>query len=300
MRAPRLTLACLVLLALPASARVVAVAEERPLAAAQAFHLRVEAGSVQVRPGPSGAVRFEAALAPGQRVLWRESADRRVLVIDDSERLSPRPAALRISVPPEAPLVLHLGGASLDLLGVGARRLVVRGAAEARVAGAFAAVDIVADGPVDLRLDDPSGDVRAEGSAVRLLASGAADAVSVNARSGPATLDLESPRRVRATSTAGAITLRLGQAANADVLLESLSGDLRIDLVEAWPGSIIPLLARGEVDIPEAMTPRRVPAAGGTGEGGRLVLRSFSGNARVAVVARPAGAVPGRDTATPD
>ena len=282
-------LACAFLLAFPTATLGLVAVDERSLSPGQAFHLRIEAGEVQVRPGDAGKAGVQADLAPGQRIVWRESTDRQVLIVDDSERLVPRPSSLRLAVPPDTPLVIHLGRATLDLQGVGGEHLVVRGGAGVRIVGAFMAADILVDGPVDMTLEDASGDVRAAGSTVRLVARGVSKAVSADALAGGIELVLDRPRRVRATSVAGPIALRLGEAADADVLLESLSGDLRVDLVDAWPGTIIPQLARGVFEAPEAMTPRIVPGATATAGGGRLVLRSFSGSVRVVVVPRPAG-----------
>lgn len=297
MRCHVLTSASLAILGLSAEAAVVRVAEERPLDAGQALHLRLEAGSLEVRPGEAGKVGLEATLAPGQRVIWRESVDRRVLIVDDPERLSPRRSELRVAVPAGAPLVIHLGGASLDLQGAESPRLVVRGGSGARIAGAFDAADVRVDGALDLQLEGPTGDVRAEGREVEVVAQGAIGSVAVDAVGGPSTLALDRPRRVRATSVSGAITLRLGSASGADVVLESLSGDLRVDVVGAWPRAIVPQLATGDLSLPAAETPR-VAAGAAVGEGGRLVLRSFSGDARVESVAPPAGEpgpAPGRN-----
>jgi hypothetical protein len=282
-----LTLALSLLHAAPLAAVTVGVVDERPLVAGQAFHLRVEAGSVQLRPGAAGQVRVEADLAPGQRVLWRESADRAVVVIDDSERFSARPSALRVAVPTAARLVLHLGRAALDVQGVAAERLVVRGGAEVRVAGDFGDVDLAVDGPVDLRLDGAADAVRAEGSEIRLTARGTVGSIAVDARRGPATLALDVARRVRVATVSAPISLRLGEASGADVLLDSLSGDLRVDLAGTWPGVIVPRLGRGDIEIPAVIASRVVPSADAGGEGGRLVLRSPFGNARLSAIAAP-------------
>jgi hypothetical protein len=271
--------------AVPVGAWAVSVAEERPLSAGQALHLRVDAGSVQVRLGEAGKVRVEAELAPGQRVGWRESSDRAALIVDDPERFSPRPVSLRVAVPSAARLVIHLGRGTLDLQGVEAERLVVRGGAEVRVAGTFEAVDIAVDGPVDLRLDDPSGTVRAEGTEVSVVARGVSGDVVVDARRGAVTLSLDRPRRVRAMSVSGPISLRLGEASAADVLLDSLSGDLRVDLVDAWPGVVVPRLGRGELNVAAEIAPRIVPPEKAASDGGRLVLRSTFGNAWIAASA---------------
>lgn len=283
MRHAVLNLALCVLCAAPAVAGALAVAEERPLADGQALHVRVEAGSVQVRAGEAGKVRLQAELAPGQRVVWREAPDRLALIVDDPERFTPRPSEMSVTVPPSARLVLHLGRAALDLQGVEAVRLVVRCGAEARIAGAFETVDVAVDGPVDLRLEEASRSVRAEGTEVDLVARGGVDAVAVDARRGAATLALNRPRRVRATSVSGPITLRLGESSGADVMLDSLSGDLRVELSGPWPGVIVPRLGRGSFEVPDVMADKVAPKADPAGEGGRLVLSSTSGNARIAV-----------------
>jgi hypothetical protein len=148
-------------------------------------------------------------------------------------------------------------------------------------------VDVAVHGRADVRLEDPSATVRAEGAEVRLIARGVAEAVAVDARDGSATLVLDRPRRVRATSVSGPITLRVGAVSGADLLLDSLSGDLRVDLSTAWPGVIVPRLGRGEIDLPAAMAASVATTPGASSEGGRMVLQTTFGNARITVSTPP-------------
>jgi len=103
------------------------VADERPLASGQVFELRIEQGEVEAVAGEPGRVVVEATIAPGQSLRWRERSDRLRLTVEDRERLRPRSSTLRLRLPPEADLVLHLGDAGLRLAGVGGQRLRVEG-----------------------------------------------------------------------------------------------------------------------------------------------------------------------------
>lgn len=253
-----------------AAAQPATVSERRPLAEGQAFALWLEAGSVAVSVQPPAAaaealladasaaaggaaaasaesdagqglaeVRVEAGLEPGQRLRWRESPGLLQLRLEDAVRLRPRPAGLRLVLPPGRVLRLDLGEARLRLTGLQGGRL--------RVQGGEGEVAIVARD---------------------------AD-VFVQTRNGPQLLRLKGGR-LRADSLGGAIDLEA--AGMETVSVETFSGDLRIALPADDSAALVFAQALGRAEVPEAFTavPQGLRVLG---DGrGRVRLESFSGN----------------------
>ena len=267
--------------AMPAVAAV--VSDERPIAPGQVVNLRIDAGAVSVRPGEAGKAVVQADLLPGQRLVWRQALDRLVLVVDDSDRLSPRPADVALRVPPDTDLRLQLGDASLDLDGVGGERLVVRGGrGDLRVRAAARRVDIESSaGAIDaevpevgLRVSSVQGDLR--------LASGGGP-VDASTVSGAIDARLATGAPVRLASVSGAVTLRVASTVGLDARLESLSGPLRVRTRAGDALSVAIQQASGSVRL----TPAFLPAAEGrwrSGEGAAAAtFRTFSGPVEVQV-----------------
>ena len=287
---PPAVLACL-FVALAASSAGAAVVEERPLAPGDVFHLRIEAGEVQVVSGDAGKVGVEAGLAPGQALRWRSAEGRKVLVVDDSERLVPRAASLRLALPPAASVVLRLGNASLRLAGVGGARLVVQGGAgDVQVETDAQRVSIdTGQGAIDARV--PGGRVVArslEGSQ-RIVASGPLD-LDATTVGGELDVSTSGESRVRLASVSGRIAFRPSQSAGLQATLDTLSGEIDV----RWPagqGIALELAqARGEAVLPGGMV-QRADGRMLLGDGaGRLVLRSYRGPIAVRVV--PASGAP--------
>jgi hypothetical protein len=254
-----------------AAAQPAAVSERRPLAEGQAFALWLEAGSVTVSVQPLAAaaeapvadasaaaggaaaassaepdagqglaeVLVEAGLEPGQRLRWRERPGLLQLRLEDPARLRPRPAGLRLVLPPGRVLRLDLGEARLRLTGLQGGRLRVQGG----------------EGEVAIEARDAD--------------------VFVQTRNGPQVLRLEGGR-LRADSLGGAIDLEA--AGMETVSVETFSGDLRIALPADDSAALAFVQALGRAEVPEAFTalPQGLRVLG---EGrGQVRLESFSGN----------------------
>lgn len=252
--------------------------DERPLAAGQVLHLRIEAGDVVVRGGDAGRAVVEAELQPGQRLVWRETADRLVLVIDDRERLTPRVAAVRLLVPADASLALNLGDAALDLEGVSGERLVVCGGrGNVRLASSAAQVDVdTGAGRIDARVD--GGRLRANSiaGAQRLDVSGS-DALTAATVSGAVDLRLAMGAPVRVSSVSGRVDVSVDDTDGLDARIDTLGGGIRLRVRSGEPFSLALAQARGRVDVPDAIE-RRPDGTLRSGEGGGTIrLASFSG-----------------------
>jgi hypothetical protein len=284
--APR-ALGALALAAAAASAvNAAQVTDTRPVAPGQTIHLRVDAGAVTVRAGEPGIVAAAVDLAPGQALRWREAADRVVLVIDDRERLTPRAAALTLNVPADAPLVLRLGDASLDLQGVGGERLVVRGGrGDLRVAAASPMIDLeTGNGAIEATV--AGGRLRSVSVAgAQRLTAGGATRIDAGTVGGELGVQAAAPLRGRLSSVSGPIAVRLATTEALDLRAESLSGRIDARLPAGQGVQVSIAQARGDVTLPGGVT---ALAEGGVrvGEGGgRLALATFSGDIDVAVPA---------------
>ncbi|GIX37005.1 MAG: hypothetical protein KatS3mg127_0244 [Silanimonas sp.] len=254
-----------------AAAQPATVSERRSLVEGQAFALWLEAGSVTVSvrspvaaaeapvadasaaaggaaAAPSAGldagqgpaeIEIEAGLEPGQRLRWRESPGLLQLRLEDPARLRPRPAGLRLVLPPGRALRLDLGEAQLRLTGLQGGRLRVQGG----------------EGEVAIEARDAD--------------------VFVQTRNGSQVLRLQGGR-LRADSLGGAIDLEA--AGMETVSVETFSGDLRIALPADDSAALAFVQALGRAEVPEAFTalPQGLRVLG---EGrGRVRLESFSGN----------------------
>lgn len=271
------------------AAHAAALEDSRPLAAGQAFVLRAEAGRVSIVAGETGRVDVSAALEPGQRLLWREGGDRLVLRIDDGERLRPRAARVQVAVPVDADLLIDLGDAALDLAGVGGRSLRVRGGAgDVDLATTAEAVSVeTVSGGQTIRVDGGRLKAASLSGSIRLDAR-ASETVSVDTVRGRVELGLEGGGEMRLSSVSGPIVFRPADTATLRARIDSLSGDVELRLPAGQALELGLAQAKGRVELPAAFTP--LPDGGrrlGEG-GGRIEVKSFSGNVFVRVL--PAGA----------
>ena len=233
------------------------VVDERRLLPGQSFALRVDAGNVIVSRGEEPEVRVEGDLLPGQRLVWRESAARLSLAVDDRARLAPRPVALRMTVPAETSLALRLGDASLRLDGVGGERL------------------------------------RVEGDGGELHIATASPRLHAETRSGRVDVELAEPSRVRLASISGDLLLRAGSTSGLDARLESHSGHIRVRVPEGQGLAVRLMQASGNAELPAGVrllgdgrmllgAPDAAGAEpvvdGADPRDGRLRIDTFSGN----------------------
>lgn len=275
-------------LALAGASVAAPLRDERPLATAQVLHLRLAAGDVVVRGGDAGRAVVEADLQPGQRLVWRETADRLVLVIDDSARLTPRAAAVRLLVPADASLALDLGDATLDLDGVGGERLVVRGGrGDVRLASAAAQVDVDTDaGRIDVRVDGARLRANSVAGAQRLASTGDG-ALAVATVSGAIDLRMAKGAPVRVSSVSGRVALVIDDTAGLDAHVDTLGGGIDLQVLGGKPFSATVAQARGRVAVPDAIE-RRPDGTLRFGEGGGTIrMASFSGAIDISVPASP-------------
>ncbi len=280
-------------LAVPAFAGAATVADTRPMSPAQVLHFRIEAGAVVVRPGEAGTVAVDAGLLPGQRLRWREVADRLVLIVDDGERIKPRPVEVALSVPPDADLVLGLGDASLRLTGLEGGRL--------RVDGGAGAVSVDA-AMRQVHVETRAGGIEVQGRSENVVARSiageqrivAASATRLDAESVSGSLDarLAAGGSVRLASVSGPITFHTGPTAGLEARLDSLSGALELRVPAGEALAVRVLQARGEAEFPGTFT----TAPDGVlrnGEGDGVVrATSFSGNLKVVVTDDPGPTAP--------
>lgn len=273
--------------AAPADAAL--VNDERALAPGQVMHLRIEAGEVTVRPGEAGKAVVQADLAPGQRLVWREAFDRRVLAINDGERLRARPSRLELRVPADASLRLQLGDAALDLDGVGGASVVIRGGrGDVRVVSSAALVDIdTVAGRIEAEVAGSRLRAHSVDGAQRLAVSGTGG-VAATTVSGALGVRLASGAPIRLASVSGAIDLSLDATEGLDAKLETLSGDVGVRVQAGQPFVTRIAQAQGDVALPGGIVQR--PDGGlALGEGGgALRVASFSGAIDIGV--RPAAA----------
>jgi hypothetical protein len=287
-------LAGLLALVLAGAAAALPIRDERPLQPGQSFALRVDAGAVEVAAGEAGKVRVEADVAPGQRLVWREAADRHVLIVDDRERLTPRPATLRLFVPPEVDLVLRLGDASLRLAGVGGQRLRVEGGrGDVRVDSPAGSARIeTGDGDIDAALPAGSLTSRSVGGRQRLAVAGAPGRLDAASAGGAIEARLAAGGPVRLASVTGALAVSAGSSAELDAHLDTLSGRIELRLPAGQPMALELAQARGDLDLPAVFT------AGADGRlrfgegGGRARLASFGGAISVRFGPAPASGGP--------
>jgi hypothetical protein len=267
-----------ILLSLLAAAGAAAVTDSRTLAPQQALHLRIDAGEVTVRPGEAGNAAVDAALAPGQRLVWRESADRLVLLVDDRERLSPRPVTLQLRVPADASLVLDIGIASLDLDGAGGNHLVVRGGrGNVRITSVSPRIDIeTGAGRIEARVGGARLRTNSVAGAQRIALSGSGT-VHAATVSGAMDVGLDTGVPIRLSSVSGRVDLTLAATEGLDARVDTLSADVGIRVLGGQPFSATIAQARGRVSVPAAIA-READGSLRFGEGGgRLHLASFSG-----------------------
>jgi hypothetical protein len=248
------------------------VNDERALAPGQVMHLRIEAGEVTVRPGDAGKATVQADLAPGQRLVWREAFDRRILAIDDAERLRARPARVELRVPADASLRLQLGDATLDLDGVGGASVVIRGGIEAEVEGSR------------LRAHSVDG-------AQRLAVAGAGG-VAATTVSGDLGVRLANGAPIRLASVSGAIDLSLDATEGLDARLETLGGDVDVSIQAGQPFVARIAQAQGDVALPAGIVQRPDGTLAMGDGGGALRIATFSGPIGIIVRPAPAAATP--------
>lgn len=269
------------------------VADERALAAGQVMHLRIEAGDVTVRPGEPGKAVVQADLAPGQRLVWREAADRQVLVIDDAERLRARPARVELRVPVDTSLRLQLDDAALDLEGVGGRSLVIRGGrGDVRVVSAAGLVDIdTVSGRIEAQVDGSRLRANSVDGAQRLAAAGTAG-VAATSVSGALDVRLANGAPLRLASVSGAIDLSLDDTGGLDARVETLRGDVGVRVQAGQPFVARLAQAQGDVALPAGIVQRPDGALAMGDGGGTLRIASFSGAIDVTTPAAQGTAAP--------
>jgi hypothetical protein len=279
------------LTAAPSSAAV--VNDERALAPGQVMHLRIEAGEVTVRPGDAGKAVVEADLAPGQRLVWREAFDRRILAIDDAERLRARPARVELRVPADASLRLQLGDATLDLDGVGGASVVIRGGrGDVRVVSTAAIVDIdTVAGRIEAEVQGSRLRAHSVDGAQRLAVAGAGG-VAATTVSGDLGVRLANGAPIRLASVSGAIDLALDATEGLDARLETLGGDVDVS-IQAGQSFVARIAqAQGDVALPAGIVQRPDGTLAMGDGGGALRIATFSGPIGITVRPAPAAAAP--------
>lgn len=290
MRAPLASLLML-LLSMPFSAAWAApVSDQRDVLPDGELRLRMEAGRLVVRAGQEPKVLVEADLAPAQALRWRGNERGLALIIDDSTRLRPRDAEVRLTVPAGVRLVLSVGDASVDAEGVGASGLVVSGGNGdirlSSVAGSVAADSRA--GRIEADLSNAGARVSTLSGAVLLRAAQGPSRLSVQTLSGSVELNLAAPAAAKVETVSGAITARIDALQNSDVQLESLRGDLILDLAAGAPATLTLAAATGKIALP----PDALQQADGSvriGEaGGRVRMGSFAGGLTVLTTRVPA------------
>ncbi|WP_397572275.1 DUF4097 family beta strand repeat-containing protein [Silanimonas sp.] len=286
------------LAAAPSPAAV--VNDERALAPGQVMHLRIEAGEVTVRPGDAGKAVVEADLAPGQRLVWREAFDRRVLAIDDGERLRARPVRVELRVPADASLRLQLGDATLDLDGVGGASVVIRGGrGDVRVVSTAELVDIdTVAGRIEAEVEGSRLRAHSVDGAQRLAVAGAGG-VAATTVSGALGVRLANGAPIRLASVSGAIDLSLDATEDLDAKLETLSGDVGIRVQAGQPFVTRIAQAQGDVALPGGIVQRPDGTLAVGDGGGALRVASFSGAIDIAIRTEPAAATPPANADTP-
>jgi len=286
------------LAAAPSPAAV--VNDERALAPGQVMHLRIEAGEVTVRPGDAGKAVVEADLAPGQRLVWREAFDRRILAIDDAERLRARPARVELRVPADASLRLQLGDATLDLDGVGGASVVIRGGrGDVRVVSTAGLVDIdTVAGRIEAEVEGSRLRAHSVDGAQRLAVAGAGG-IAATTVSGALGVRLTSGAPIRLASVSGAIDLSLDATEGLDAKLETLSGDVGIRVQAGQPFVMRIAQAQGDVALPGGIVQRPDGTLAVGDGGGALRVASFSGAIDIAIRTEPAAATPPANADTP-
>lgn len=220
------------------------VSDRRPVDPAGELRLRMDAGRLVARPGAEPAIAVEADLPPGMALRWREVRDGWVLVVDDRERLLPREARVTLTVPPGLRLRIESGDASVDLEGVGGAGLVVRG------------------GRSPVRIVSASG-----------------GPIAAETTGGSLRFEIDRPGRIRAATLGGSMEMRAIVLAEADVRLETLTGDVVLRVPVGGPATIRPRLAGGTLTLPaaaKATSDGRVQLGEGAG---RVDLASLSGDA---------------------
>jgi hypothetical protein len=290
MRAPLASLLML-LLSLPFSAAWGApVSDQRDVLPDGELRLRMEAGRLVVRAGQEPKVLVEADLAPAQALRWRGNERGLALIIDDSTRLRPRDAEVRLTVPAGLRLVLSVGDAAVDAEGVGAAGLAVSGGNGdirlASVAGSVAADSRA--GRIEADLGNAGARVSTLSGAVVLRAAQGPSRLSVQTLSGTVDLSLAAPVAVKVETVSGAITARFDVLQSAEVQLESLRGDLTLDLAAGSAANLKLAAATGSIALP----PDAVQQPEGSvrlGEGaGRVRMGSFAGGLTVLTTRVPA------------
>ena len=279
------------LAAAPSSSAV--VSDERALAPGQVMHLRIEAGEVTVRPGDAGKATVQADLAPGQRLVWREAFDRRILAIDDAERLRARPARVELRVPVDASLRLQLGDATLDLDGVGGASVVIRGGrGDVRVVSTAGLVDIdTVAGRIEAEVEGSRLRAHSVDGAQRLAVAGAGG-VAATTVSGDLGVRLANGAPIRLASVSGAIDLSLDATEGLDARLETLGGDVDVSIPAGQPFVARIAQAQGDVALPAGIVQRPDGTLAMGDGGGALRIATFSGPIGIIVRPAPAAATP--------
>ncbi|WP_397607212.1 hypothetical protein [Silanimonas sp.] len=269
------------------------VNDERALAPGQVMHLRIEAGEVTVRPGDAGKATVQADLAPGQRLVWREAFDRRILAIDDAERLRARPARVELRVPADASLRLQLGDATLDLDGVGGASVVIRGGrGDVRVVSTAGLVDIdTVAGRIEAEVEGSRLRAHSVDGAQRLAVAGAGG-VAATTVSGDLGVRLANGAPIRLASVSGAIDLSLDATEGLDARLETLGGDVDVSIQAGQPFVARIAQAQGDVALPAGIVQRPDGTLAMGDGGGALRIATFSGPIGIIVRPAPAAATP--------
>lgn len=191
------------------------------------------AGSLEIRPRAGGQVAVDGLLSPGQRLRRVEAPGRVVLRLDDPDRPTPAPTALRLEVPPEAALRLRVGDASLDARGVGLGGLHVDGGAGRIRIDALAGRVRVATlaGAVEVRGAATAIEVDSLSAPIDVVAGGEGVSLHLSSLSGAIRAAADAPGPVVVDTVGGDVELRLGQG-RAPVAASTLSGDVRLRLPE--------------------------------------------------------------------
>ena len=280
-----------------AAAWAAPVRDQRALQPDGELRVRMEAGRITVRAGTEPQALVEANLFPAQALRWRGDARGLALIIDDGTRLRPRDAELLLTVPAGVRLFLSVGDGAVDAEGVGAAGLVISGgdgdvrvvAAAGTLAASTRAGRIDAElGAADARLSTLSG-------AVVARSGQGPPRLTVQTLSGAVEVSLAAPERVTIETVSGDVAARFESLQGADVQLESLRGNVLLDVPQGVAASLELDAAKGKVALPPDAA-QQPDGSVRLGEGGgRVVMGSFTGGLTVSatrVPARPEAVTP--------
>lgn len=221
------------------------VTDARALPAMGELRLWMETGRIELQAGEQPQVEVEAELPPGMALRWREHAGGISLRVVDPHRLVPRQARIVLRIPATAGLRLDVGDADALAQGVGGAGAVIRGGR----------------GAIEVR--DPAGTLVVESS------------------SGAIRVQAARPGRLRLRSLGGAVDLGLGTTQAGDIRVETFTGPITLRLAPGAPAVLQPRLARRDLVLPAGATGRPDGSVVLGDGGGRVVLESFGGTARV-------------------